>query len=276
MAGEESGNAGLPLSAATLVPQVPANAAVAVPPAPPRYLPYEATSRWRPGPALGVVLVVCALTVAIALGGTLLLVSRSTDLPAIDGRTLIPMLLAQVAMVFGALIAARAKGDRLAPALALKAPSGGYSAYAGWLVLLLACVGLFTAFSAYVLKHDQAADLKGMSELFRGPWWPLALFVIGVGAPLSEELLFRGFLQTALVPTRLGYWGASVITTAIWTAMHAGYSLVGLTEVFLIGLIFCLMLRRTGSLRVTIACHAIYNTLIALVVIFAPRSWLGF
>ena len=276
MAGEESGNAGPLQTATTSVPVVPSGAKQGSPAPISWSAPYEATSHWRPGPALGAVLLICAVTVTIALGGSYLLLSRSTDAPTFDGRALIPMLLAQIAMILGAIIAARAKGDQLSQALALKAPSGGIKSYAGWLLLLLASVGLFTLVSAYALNHDQTADLKGMSELFRGPWWPLALFVIGAGAPLSEELLFRGFLQTALVPTRLGFWGASAITTAIWTAMHAGYSLIGLTEVFLIGLIFCLILRRTGSLRVTIACHAIYNTLIALVVIFAPRSWLGF
>ncbi len=281
MAGEESANARrqpaeLLYSTTTSVPVIAPGAAAAPSPAIPLYAPYDAQARWRPGPAIGVALLICTLTVAIALGGSLLLLSRSTDAPTVDGRTLIPMLLAQIAMVLGAVIAARAKGDRLLPALALKAPAGGFKSYVGWLLLLLASVGLFTLVSAYGLKHDQTADLKGMAELFRGRWWPLALFVIGVGAPLSEELLFRGFLQTALVPTRLGFWGASVITTFIWTMMHAGYSLIGLIEVFLIGLVFCLILRRTGSLRVTIACHAIYNTLIALVVIFAPRSWLGF
>ena len=38
-----------------------------------------------------------------------------------------------------------------------------------------------------------------------GPDWLLALLVIGVGAPLSEELLFRGFLQSALAQSRLGF-----------------------------------------------------------------------
>jgi uncharacterized protein len=247
---------------------------------PARFAPYVATTRWRAGPALGVTLLICLATLAIALGGSFALLSRSQlgrgPGGGIDGLALVPMFLAQIAMIGGALVAARAKGDPLVRAMALQAPVGGLGSYGKWLVLQLAAVGAFTLASAYLLNHDQTSDLKGMADIFRGPWWPLALVVIGIGAPLSEELLFRGFLQPALVQTRLGFWGASAVTTTLWTAMHAGYSLVGLTEVFLIGLLFCLMLRRTGSLRVTIAVHAIYNTLIALVVIFAPKSLLGF
>ena len=44
--------------------------------------------------------------------------------------------------------------------------------------------------------------------------------------------------------------------------MHAGYSTVGIVEVFLIGLFFSWLLWRTGSLRVAIFCHALYNSLI--------------
>ena len=45
--------------------------------------------------------------------------------------------------------------------------------------------------------------------------------------------------------------------------MHAGYSLVGILEVFLIGMFFSWLLWRTGSLRVAIVCHAVYNSLVA-------------
>jgi uncharacterized protein len=274
VAGEDSANA---VVATTSVPSV---AAAAVPGnVPARYAPYGATTRWRAGPALGATVLICLLTLAIALGGSFVLLDisklgRGTG-SGIDGLALVPMFMAQVAMIAGALVAARAKGDRIVSAMALGPPVGGMGAYAKWLALQLTAVGAFTVVSAYVLNHDQTSDLKGMADIFRGSWWPLALVVVGLGAPLSEELLFRGFLQPALVQTRLGFWGAAGVTTTLWTAMHAGYSLVGLTEVFLIGLVFCLMLRRTGSLRVTIAVHAIYNTLIALVVIFAPKSLLG-
>ncbi len=244
-----------------------------------RLAPYTATTHWRPWPAFGVAVLLCAATVIIAVGGGLLV--SGTNGSAVEGlaqgRGLIPLAAAQLAMIAGTLLAAGAKGDRLVPALSLRAPArAGFGSYARAFGVLIGAVTIITAMGHFVASHDATADIKGMAGLFRGPWWPLALTVIGIGAPLSEELLFRGFLQTALVPTRLGYWGAALVTTALWTAMHAGYTLFGLIEVFLIGLIFCLILRRTGSLRVTIACHAVYNTLIALVVMFAPRDALGF
>jgi len=48
---------------------------------------------------------------------------------------------------------------------------------------------------------------------------------------------------------------------------RAGYSIAGLVEVSLIGLLFSWLLWRTGSLRVPIFCHALYNTLIVVVLV---------
>jgi hypothetical protein len=113
------------------------------------------------------------------------------------------------------------------------------------------------------------ADLRPLVQLF-GEQWILALLVVGVGAPLSEELLFRGFLLSALARSRLGFAGGAVITTVWWTALHAGYSAAGIIEVFVIGLFFSWLLWRTGSLRVPIFCHALYNSLIVVVLRHVP------
>jgi membrane protease YdiL (CAAX protease family) len=111
-------------------------------------------------------------------------------------------------------------------------------------------------------------DLRPFVNLIRGPDGVLAAAVVGIGAPLSEELLFRGFLLSALARTSLGFWGAALIVTALWTALHIGYSIVGIVEVFMIGLFFSWLLWRTGSLRVAIFCHALYNSLIVLALRF--------
>jgi Type II CAAX prenyl endopeptidase Rce1-like len=92
--------------------------------------------------------------------------------------------------------------------------------------------------------------------------------VLALGAPLAEELLFRGFLLSALARTRAGFAGAALISTSLWTALHAGYSLIGIVEVFTIGLFFSWMLWRTGSLRVPIFCHALYNSLLVCMLRF--------
>lgn len=283
MAGEE--NVTTVAAPTTSVPTIDGQRGVAtlvLPTTPRRSLnlgPYDTVTRWRPSPALAVAVLIIAVSTALALGGSLLLMSAAGQSAADtlrSGKPLFAMLAAQVAMIAGTLLAVRAKGDNLTLALALKPPAGGFSTYARALGCVLAAVTLYTAATYFVMGHDPKNDLGELVDLFRGPFWPVALLVIGIGAPLSEELLFRGFLQSALVPTRLGYWGATAVTTTIWTALHAGYSVTGLVEVFMIGLVFALFLRLTGSLRVSLVCHGIYNSTIAAILIFAPKDLLGF
>jgi len=91
-----------------------------------------------------------------------------------------------------------------------------------------------------------------------------------VGAPVSEEILFRGFLLSALAQSRLGFFGAAMVTTLAWTILHAGYSGIGLIEVFLAGLLFSWLLWRTGSLWVPLVCHGIYNGVVTIAILVLP------
>ena len=225
---------------------------------------------------------------------------------------------------------------RLAPGLFLWSLAG--------MALLLAPYNL----AIYALWPDDfTKDLRPFSEMARGPGAWLAGLVVTIGAPLSEELLFRGFLLPALAlaairtfvgialslllvqmlfplvvplfvplnPARLSAgslvfglnllllilagvaWGAhhlrsqrtgaaatgkiatveagyvpagnavtptsfalaALFSTAAWTLMHMGYSILGLAEVFMIGLYFCWLMWRFGNLWLTIALHAFYN-----------------
>jgi membrane protease YdiL (CAAX protease family) len=149
--------------------------------------------------------------------------------------------------------------------LALGVPRGSPAVYLKALLLMGILEALVSIVQYRIGSVDRLADLRPLLQLVGGTQWLLALFVIGIGAPLSEELLFRGFLLSALARSRLGFAMAALLTSAAWTALHAGYTLNGLAEVFLIGLFFSWLLWRTGSLRVAIFCHAFYNTLIVLV-----------
>ncbi len=86
-----------------------------------------------------------------------------------------------------------------------------------------------------------------------------------IGAPLVEELLFRGALFAAIAQSPFGRWGAVVITSALFGLAHAmtdGWPVV--IVLFLMGITLSLLLLRFGSLWVTIACHASWNAVQAL------------
>jgi membrane protease YdiL (CAAX protease family) len=167
------------------------------------------------------------------------------------------------------LLASALFGGRVRDVLALRPPTGPRLVYLKAVLLMGALQVAVSAVQYTLLPQDMYADLRPFVKLF-GEQWVLALLVVGVGAPLSEELLFRGFLFSALARSRLGFAGAALVTTGLWTALHAGYSLAGIVEVFTIGLFFSWLLWRTGSLRVPIFCHALYNSLIVLVLRHVP------
>jgi CAAX protease family protein len=117
---------------------------------------------------------------------------------------------------------------------------------------------------------DLGRDIAPFAKLIRSDAWWLTLMAVGVGAPLAEELFFRGFLFAALARSRAGIGGATMVTAITWAALHAGYSAVGIVEVVLIGFYFSWLLVRTGSLWVPIFCHATYNTALILALRYLP------
>jgi len=167
------------------------------------------------------------------------------------------------------LMASALFGGRVGQVLALRLPAGQPAIYVKALLLMIVLQALVSVVQYNLFHHDMYADLRPVVRLF-GEQWVLALLVVGVGAPLSEELLFRGFLLSALANSRVGFLPGAVITSGLWTALHVGYSVVGIAEVFLIGLYFSWLLWRTGSLWVAIVCHALYNSFIVLALRHVP------
>ncbi|SFO28055.1 hypothetical protein SAMN05216330_102521 [Bradyrhizobium sp. Ghvi] len=96
------------------------------------------------------------------------------------------------------------------------------------------------------------------------------LFAFSVAAPMSEEVLARGFLFRGWSASFLRVPGAIILSSLLWTAVHLQYDLYFLAEVFSIGLWFGYMRYRAGSLWLTILLHAL-NNMTAVVL----TMWLG-
>ena len=80
-----------------------------------------------------------------------------------------------------------------------------------------------------------------------------------LGAPLVEEVLFRGLLFAGLRP-RLGPIWTVVITAALWAAAHLGAApLFFALMIFFMGILLGVLMLRFGSLWVPIACHTTWN-----------------
>jgi membrane protease YdiL (CAAX protease family) len=82
-----------------------------------------------------------------------------------------------------------------------------------------------------------------------------------VVAPVCEELLFRGFIFTALCNWR-GAWPAALITGVAFGAVHVGSApAVDLVPLTVLGVALCWLYRATGSLYPCVAAHSLNNSL---------------
>lgn len=85
------------------------------------------------------------------------------------------------------------------------------------------------------------------------------VFMIVIGAPMAEEVFFRGFLYTGL-RQHLGFKGAAIVASAIFAMAHI-HPLTYL-PIFLIGIILTWVYSQTGSLVAPMLVHAAYNGVI--------------
>ena len=138
----------------------------------------------------------------------------------------------------------------------------------GWVFLICSFVLigyiLFAVFGT-VIGIDPQKNLgvveQATMEVMSNPLlFALTVPGIVIGAPIFEELLFRGVLFAGIVQTRLGRVGAVIISAASWAALHGGSeSLFSVVMLFVLGLGLGVLLLRFGTIWVTIACHTAWN-----------------
>jgi membrane protease YdiL (CAAX protease family) len=162
---------------------------------------------------------------------------------------------------------AHLRGGQPNEALALRIPALGPG---GWIVVVLGflfVIYLFIALAVY--SHSIETSAKGVVEaamagLASDPAYAAMVGGIAIGAPLAEELTFRGQIFAALSRSRLGLPGAAVLTSLVWASIHITEPLYAIGLIFVMGLALSLLLIRFGSLWVTFACHAVWNGIYSL------------
>ena len=136
-------------------------------------------------------------------------------------------------------------------------PSYKYVLYACALALPLGAL-----ITLLLLHADEPAFLQGLQL---APWQAYLCFALG--APVQEEAVFRGLLQSTLArslsvaPVRLALAGvvASLSIAALFGALHWRVGPVTACAAALLGVLTGELKRRSGSLLPGILCHAIFN-----------------
>ncbi len=90
-------------------------------------------------------------------------------------------------------------------------------------------------------------------------WLPMFWIGVVLGAPLSEEFFFRGFLLAGFKNSVLGTHGSVIVIAAIFAGLHLQYELFGVLTVFGLGLLLGYARVYSNSLWVPIAMHALHN-----------------
>jgi hypothetical protein len=115
-------------------------------------------------------------------------------------------------------------------------------------------VGLIATFGGYSFGE---LDIHGPSLWGWGLYWAVAFVLVG----LSEEFLFRGYMQYTLA-RGVGFWPAAVCLSLLFGADHLrnpGEGLAGVANVAVTGLVFAFALKRTGNLWLAVGWHASFD-----------------
>ena len=128
------------------------------------------------------------------------------------------------------------------------------------------CVAFAAGFVIEVVT-GKAPDSIGhalLAQLVESPvdvWLYLTIALAVVGAPVYEEVLYRGIVQQALVGAGMRRWPAILATSVLFTLVHLGAvtSVDGLLALFVLSIGFGWVYEKTGRLSASITMHAAFN-----------------
>jgi membrane protease YdiL (CAAX protease family) len=100
-------------------------------------------------------------------------------------------------------------------------------------------------------------------------FWSIAIFVIlaVLFAPLTEELIFRGWIYTAL-RAKLALWPSLILSAGLFALAHWESTHLYALVVFPVGIALGLIRERTGSLKASMSFHAFYNGMACVMLVF--------
>ena len=127
-----------------------------------------------------------------------------------------------------------------------------------WLGLLAGFAVASDLITVFVLSRPVVPEVMSAAYATANPVWVLWIALI-VGAPLFEEMFFRGFLFKGFEASFMGPAGAVVVTSALWTSIHVQYDAYLLATIFLLGLLIGAARVVSRSIFVPVAMHSASN-----------------
>lgn len=151
----------------------------------------------------------------------------------------------------------------------------------GGLIVFLPIVGLVGFISGQIsqLLTDHPPNPishSTLSQLIESPkdvWFFTMSALVLIGAPLMEEILYRGLLQQIAIQLGISRWQSIVVVSVIFAAMH--FDAVegsALPTLFVLSLGFGWVYEKTGRLWAPIVMHSLFNLTNILLATFTAAS----
>lgn len=137
----------------------------------------------------------------------------------------------------------------------------------GVFLLVTTIMAVMISFFPQPPQPQPLAELIMSAGDWRGLLLPLLL--VGVGAPLSEELYFRGFVYPVL-RSRIGVAWGIIITACFFAALH--FDPVRFFPLALGGAFLTYFREKTGSLYPSLAAHSVWNVVMTFFAFYSGQA----
>lgn len=122
---------------------------------------------------------------------------------------------------------------------------------------------IFSLFDVGVDDLEQPA--RGLTDRATDPVGVLLLvLIVGIGAPIIEEIFYRGLLQRALA-RRYGPWPGVIGSALVFGLSH--FQLLQLPALVALGIVLARLTDRTGRLGPAIFAHMAFNMVTVVVLV---------
>ncbi|HEY7071487.1 MAG TPA: type II CAAX endopeptidase family protein, partial [Acidimicrobiales bacterium] len=159
-------------------------------------------------------------------------------------------------------LAARLKGNGVVADFGFRAkvvdPAIGLGVGLGTQFILVPALYIPIFWIFNVTTNELEEPARGLTDRATDPFGVVLLvLIVGIGAPIIEELFYRGLLLRALERRFSVSWVPVAISAVLFAASH--FEPLQFPALALLGAILAVLVQRTGRLGPAIATHMVFN-----------------
>jgi membrane protease YdiL (CAAX protease family) len=137
----------------------------------------------------------------------------------------------------------------------------------GFVAYIVLFVAAYAVINQYFPLDTESEQELGFQTGVRGSELAMAFISLVVLVPAAEEIVFRGFIYGTLRGRRYSALAATLVTSAVFAALHLFGSddgsllWIAFVDVFALSVITCFLREKNGTIWASIGVHALKNGL---------------